>query len=96
MVSSSKTEKNNLESIKAKLDATFKLTEELINEDPKEKLWKSYHNEPTLQAFTRNDKATKLDIIKSKILLFNITLIKAIGILNAATQDAVDLLMFDT
>lgn len=63
MVSSAKAEKSNLESIKAKLDVTFKITEELINEDPKE--WKSYHNEPTLQAYTKNDKTTKLDIIKS-------------------------------
>ena len=65
MAEKSKAEKSNLESIKAKLKETFQLTRELMNEDPKEKGWKSYHNEPTLQAYTRNDKATKLDIIKS-------------------------------
>ena len=48
MVEVAKAQKSNLESIKAKLSETFKLTRELINEDPKEKGWKSYHNEPTL------------------------------------------------
>ena len=65
MVSSLKAEKINLESVKAKLDATFKLTSELINEDPKTNEWKNYINEPTLQSYTRKDKAIKLNVIKS-------------------------------
>lgn len=65
MVSSTKAEKSNLESVKAKLDDTFKVTSLLINEDPKENGWKNYVDEPNLKAYTRSDKATSLNIIKS-------------------------------
>lgn len=35
MAEAAKAQKDNLESIKAKLNQTFKITKELINEDPK-------------------------------------------------------------